>query len=410
MDTKSNTNLQQEEIKLMQLFWIFLKIGSTSFGGFMALVSVIQNEMVEKVKMLKNEVILDGISLASIVPGPLAVNVVTYVGYHLRGVKGALVSMLAVILPTYFLVYVLSVIYFRYGDIPAFTNIFLGIMSAVTIIIISVAINMFKKTINDYKQVLICIISGVTLLFFGGVYLTLLIIILSGFLGYLLFYRKEIMPNEESDEKIYNMKPVFVLLITVFLAVAIFLLLPYLFPAYKNAFTQSLVDITLVFSSMSLTLFGGGYVIIPTMQEVIVEKLQWLSSQEFADGIAMGQITPGPILISAAFIGYKVAGFWGSLLATISIFLPTGLVMIIGSSFLVKIKNSPTIQAIFKGLRPAVIGMIFSAAFTIGKDLTIAWQTMAILFVITLLLFRFKVNVVYLIPLAGVLGYFLYSL
>ena len=104
MDTMS-TSSQQGEIKLTQLFWIFLKIGSTSFGGFMALVSVIQNEMVEKTKVLKNEVILDGISLASIVPGPLAVNVVTYVGYHLRGIKGALISMLAVILPTYILVY-----------------------------------------------------------------------------------------------------------------------------------------------------------------------------------------------------------------------------------------------------------------------------------------------------------------
>ncbi len=409
MDAKSNTNLQREEIKLTQLFWLFLKIGSTSFGGFMALVSVIQNEMVEKTKMLKNEVILDGISLASIVPGPLAVNVVTYVGYHLKGVKGALVSMFAVILPTYILVYILSVVYFRYGDIPAFTNIFLGIMAAVTVIIISVAINMFKKTIKDYKQILICVLSGVVLLFFGGVYLTLLIIMASGFFGYFLYYEKEKESSEVIAERNYNVKPIVGLLVAVILVVAAFLALPYVFPAYNSALMQSLSDIILVFSSMSLTLFGGGYVIIPTMQEVIVEKLHWLSSQEFVDGIAMGQITPGPILISAAFIGYKVAGFWGSVVATISIFLPTGLVMIIGSSFLVKIKNSQVIQAIFKGLRPAVIGMIFSAAFTIGKDLTVAWQTMAILFVITLLVFRFKVNVVYLIPLAGVLGYFLYN-
>lgn len=409
MEDKSNTNLQREEIKLTQLFWLFLKIGSTSFGGFMALVSVIQNEMVEKAKMLKNEVILDGISLASIVPGPLAVNVVTYVGYHLRGIKGALVSMLAVILPTYILVYALSVIYFRYGDIPAFTNVFLGIMAAVTVIIISVAINMLKKTIKDYKQILISVLSGIVLLFFGGVYLTLLIIMASGFLGYLFYYKKEKESNGVIAERSYNVKPIIGLLVAVFLVVTAFLALPYVFPAYNSALMQSLSDIILVFSSMSLTLFGGGYVIIPTMQEVIVENLNWLSSQEFTDGIAMGQITPGPILISAAFIGYKVAGFWGSVVATISIFLPTGLVMIIGSSFLVRIKNSQVIQSIFKGLRPAVIGMIFSAAFTIGKELTMAWQTAAIFFVIALLLFRFKVNVVYLIPLAGVLGYFLYN-
>ena len=98
--------------------------------------------------------------------------------------------------------------------------------------------------------------------------------------------------------------------------------------------------IMLTFSGMSLSLFGGGYVVIPAMQQVIVNSLNWLNQLEFTDAIAMGQITPGPIFISATFIGYKVAGFWGALNATISIFLPPGLLMIVCARFFDQIRNS----------------------------------------------------------------------
>ena len=140
------------------------------------------------------------------------------------------------------------------------------------------------------------------------------------------------------------------------------------------------------------------------MHEIFVDKLQWLTSKEFVDGIALGQITPGPIFISAAFIGYKVQGFWGALIATISIFLPAGLMMIISSKFLGFFKNSPLVKAVFKGLRPAVIGMIFSAAVTIGRGVDLSWPSAVIFISVLVLSMKFKVNVVYLIPASGIIG------
>ena len=160
----------------------------------------------------------------------------------------------------------------------------------------------------------------------------------------------------------------------------------------------------LTFSGVSVTLFGGGYVFIPLLQDLMVQQLQWVTEKEFIDGIALGQITPGPIMISAAFIGYKQAGILGSLIATIAIFLPPGLLMIVVSSFVDSIKKSAILAAILKGIRATVIGMVFAAAWIIGKSFIFDWIPVAIFFVVFILVLKFKINIIYLIPLSGLIG------
>ena len=175
-------------------------------------------------------------------------------------------------------------------------------------------------------------------------------------------------------------------------------------------FFMDIRKLMVVFSGMSLTLFGSGYVFIPAIQETVVQNLHWLSVREFADGIAIGQITPGPILISATFIGYKVAGIWGAFVATVAIFLPSGILMIAGSHFLEKFKKSNLVKSIFMGLRPAVIGMIFAASFTIGQNIEINWQSIVIFLIIFLIHFKYNVNAAILIPASGILGIILFNI
>ncbi|MCK5103098.1 MAG: chromate transporter, partial [Cyclobacteriaceae bacterium] len=188
------------------------------------------------------------------------------------------------------------------------------------------------------------------------------------------------------------------------------LLIPQIGLAGSNQFYMDARKLMMVFGGMSVTLFGGGYVFIPAIQETVVQNLHWLTVKEFADSIAIGQITPGPILISATFIGYKVAGFWGSIVATVAIFLPSGLLMIIGSHFLEKFKRSNIVNSVFMGLRPAVIGLIFAASFTIGKSIEINWQSILIFTIVIFFNFKYKVNAAILIPVSGILGSILYSL
>jgi len=396
-----------KKASLKYLFFTFLKIGATSWGGFMALISVVQKHVVEKDKKIENETLLEGISLASVLPGPIAFNVVTYVGFKLNGFRGALVSMVGILLPSFLLMLLLSFLYFEYGDIPSFNHFFAGVLPAVAAIIISVAFAMAKKNISDAPQIIVAIAAALIIAFIKMYAATLIVMLISGIAGYLIYYKPSgITQHEIKPINIDKRSRKIGIIISTFIVVCILLIMvfPYVFPHEFEASARLQQKIMLAFSGMSLSLFGGGYVVIPAMQQLVVNSLNWLSNKEFTDAIAMGQVTPGPIFISATFIGYKVAGFWGALNATISIFLPPGLLMIVCARFFDQIRNSPVISAIFKGLRPAIIGMIAAAAFTIiaSTDLTI--KTGLLFCVFLLLAIRYKADPVFLIPGAGIIG------
>lgn len=400
-----------KDISLKYLFFTFLKIGAISWGGVMALISFIQKQLSERDKVVEDEVILDSIMLASVLPGPIAFNVVSYLGYRLGGMKGALLSMVAILLPSFILILILTNLYFLYGQLPAFNDFFLGILPAVSAIIISVAFNMSRKHIKDFIQISVCITAGLVLIFSRSFFTTLIIILAGAALGY-LFYRKSVSTEVRpaGGEKIINIRKILLFLIVLSVFATAFWFLPRLFkdPVSGKILLQR--DLVFTFSGMSLTLFGGGYVVIPAIQKVIVDGLQWLNNREFADAITMGLITPGPIYISVTFIGYKVGGILGAITATIAIFFPSGFLMIFCSRFMDYIKKSKIIAAVFKGLRPAVIGMIFSAAYTIGKGMELTWPSILIFLTVLVLSVKFKVNMVYLIPLSGLAGILLFNI
>ena len=160
-------------------------------------------------------------------------------------------------------------------------------------------------------------------------------------------------------------------------------------------------------------LFGGGYVFIPMIQEVVVNGYGWVTQAEFSNAIAMGQITPGPILISAAFIGYVVKGFVGALVSTVAIFFPPALLMVTLSHLLDNIKQSIVLQAALRGIRPAVIGMIFTAAIVVAQTaemqtVELLLASLAILAASLVAIWKFRLEVVLIIPAAGILGLLLY--
>jgi len=400
---------ETKDVSLKYLFFTFLKIGAISWGGFMALIAVVQKQLVNKDKVISEDLILDGISLASVLPGAVAINVVTYIGYQLRGVKGALLSMIATILPGFLLIVGLGAIYARYGELPLLNKFFLGVLPAIVAVILSVAISMAQKQVKDSRQIGICLISAICLLTIHSFFATLGVILASAIVGYMM-YREPISKRPASDLSkfsinykklaIYGAIPVIVVLLLTLIIL--------LFKLDSLDWFKLNRTILLTFSGMSLTLFGGGYVIIPAMQQVIVDGFHWMTTKEFADAIAMGQITPGPVILTATFIGYKVAGFLGATTATLAIFFPPGVVMLVLSGFLKKIKGSNMINAIFKGMRPAIVGMIFSAAYTVGKEAELIWPSALIFLTVLILLLKYKVNVLYMIPTAGIAGILLF--
>lgn len=391
-----------ERTSLSYIFFTFLKLGATAFGGYMSLVAIVQKQLVEVDKKLKEEDLLDGISLTSVLPGPVAVNTIAYVGYQLRGVPGAIAAFAGIILPSFFLVIFLSWLYFSYGNIPTVKNVFSGITPAITALIVTVAIGMTRKTIKLPAQWTICLLAALLLILVGGFAVTFLLILVSGIAGAFLFRQspEQALPG---DEKIHFENKQLVISGVVLLLLLCTLLWGGQYPGAPKD-----VQILSTFSGISLTLFGGGYVVIPALHELFVENLNWLTSAEFADGIAIGQITPGPIFVTATFIGYKVAGVVGAFLATVAIFTPPAVLTVLLSRFVKILNQSSVVKAAMKGVRAAVIGMVFASAITIGQTITPSVVSAIIFAAIFIISLKYTISPVYLIIASGVAGFILF--
>lgn len=390
------------QVSLLYIFLTFLKLGATAFGGYMSLIAIVQKQLVEVDKKLKEEDLLDGISLTSVLPGPVAVNTIAYVGYRLRGISGAIVAFIGIIIPSFLLVVLLSWLYFSYGNIPAVKNIFSGITPAITALIVTVAIGMTRKTVKVPVQWVICLLAALLLIFIGGFTVTFLLLVGSGVAGAFLLRQSAGTDIMSTSKNFVGRKQLIVS------GIVLLLLLGTLLWGGQSPEAPKDIQILSTFSGISLTLFGGGYVVIPALHELFVENLKWLTSAEFADGIAIGQITPGPIFITAAFIGYKVAGVLGALLATLAIFTPPAALTVLLSRFVEALNHSSVVKAAMKGIRAAVIGMIFASAITIGQTITLSIAAAAIFVVTFFISFKYTISPIYLILGAGVVGFILF--
>jgi chromate transporter len=364
----------------------------------MALIAVVENNVVERRKWLTHEEILDGVSLATVLPGPIAVNVIAYVGHRLRGLPGALACTIGVILPAFLLMLALSAAYFTWGQIPAVGKLFMGFIPAVAAIILVAAWNMGRKTIKVLPEALIATVAAVLMIWKGSFAVSFAIIVTSGIAGWLIFREKKVPVITQPTGELRNSGKL--------LSVSVAPLL--LVSPFWSVNAGMALKLFTTFAGMSVFLFGGGYVFIPLMQATVVASTGWLSQQEFVDAIAMSQIMPGPIVLSTVFIGYKVAGLLGAVVATIGIFLPPGILMILGTHVLNRIKQSALIKAVLRGVRPAIIGMIASAVVAVGMTAQHHWLSLLIFAAALIAQLRFKLDVVWVIPTAGLAGVLMY--
>lgn len=365
----------------------------------MSLISVMRNRMVVRDKSIDDNVITEGISIASMLPGPVAVNVVAYAGYRLAGIGGAVVSLVSVLMPSFFVMLALTMLYIHIGDGIGIHNILLGVFPIVAGLIFSMSISMAKKSFSKFSHYGIAAFSFLTLLFLEGYWPILLVLFVSGLVGCLLF-RNEIAPV--TAPIVASWKPILLSLV-VYGAIMMSIII------FKSG--SVLAQVFQQFSYISLTLFGGGYVMIPVLENILVEQLNWFTNQEFVYGISTGQVTPGPILISAVFFGYKMAGIAGALMATIGIFLPSAMLMILSSKVFFALKDNAVIQSVLMGTKPAVIGMIFSSGYSIFTDQMSegnVFVSLALTGAAFILISLLNVSAPIIIVLGGLLGFLIY--
>lgn len=377
---------------LWDLTGYFLKLGTIGFGGPVALVGYMQRDLVERRRWIDDEEYKLGLALAQIMPGPLAAQLAMAIGYFTYGVLGATLVGLAFVLPSFLMVLGLSALYVAVGGLWWMQAIFYGVSAAV-IAIIAIAAYKLAWKVNGRDPLL------------WGTFAVLFVVTamvqaeLAEFflLAGLLVLLVKAPPRWLRDRlAIFSLSPVPVPAVA-FAAVA------------AEEMTRGLLwDILFFFSKAGAFVFGSGLAIVPFLYEGVVQQFGWLSEQQFLDAVAVAMITPGPVVITVAFIGFIVAGLPGATLAAIGIFLPVWVLTVIPAPWFVRHRNNAQLRAFSDGATAAASGAIAGAVVVLGQRAIVDIPTGAIALISLGLLWRFRVPEPILVVVAGGAGLILW--
>ena len=325
----------------------FLKIGALSYGG-PAIMGLMQTEFQEKRNWLSKERFLEGLAMVSMLPGAGATQLGIYIGFVRAGWWGGVLAGACFIVPSFAIMLALTAAYAAYGTLPAAKDVFYGLGPVVVGIFVVAVYRLGSNAVADAWQG--GFTAGAALLAALTPFGIVPTLLLAGALGVVRYGQRHAG-----------------------IAAAIMVLMvagvsrwagSTLDPATLTLVTEGrtgLVDIALFFFGVGAFTFGGGLSMIAFMQDQVVNQLHWLTNREFLDGLALGQLTPGPILMVAAFVGYKLAGIVGALVAAMAIFLPSFLLMLSILPWMARIKEWRWMKAALKGIGPAVIGLLIVA-------------------------------------------------
>lgn len=373
-----------------------LYIGTVGYGG-PAIVALMKKVIVHEKAWFSEEEFMNALSLAQILPGAVGVTLFGYLGHRLRRPWGGLLAPFALVLPAMVAITTLAWAYFTYGNLTFVHSIFMGLGAMVVALLVNATLLMGKSVFpeidhNSYKGIAIVALAfgGMMFLRWNVVY----IILISGLLGFLFFYFNgksaddEISPQIKMETVVpkggmwQNFLPLFLLaggLCAVFLSV------------------DGTWILFATFLKIGALAFGGGFTAIPLIQHVVVDGMHWLDLTAFRDGIAMGQITPGPVLITATFIGYKVAGIIGALIAGIGIFTPSLTAIIFLGRLHAKVQNLKIVKVVIKGFLSGFIGLLLFIIYQFAFHSLINWQTWLIFAISALYLIVWKKDTAWLI-------------
>jgi len=329
-----------------------------------------ERELVSERGWLTKEQMREAIAVCQSLPGPLAIQVGIFVSYLRAGFWGAWAGGWAFILPNFAIVASLGALYVHFGGLQPVTGIFYGVSPAVIALIVHSCYRLAKLGMEDWLQwVLAAICLVVTLVLQTEV---ALLFIGAGAVGILYYGTLRHRPSATTLFAAAPMIPVA--------------------PIAPVASASTVGKLLLFFLKAGALTFGSGLVIVPFLQQGVVQQYGWLGEREFLVAVAIGMISPGPVVITATFVGYLVAGFWGSLAATVGIFLPSFILVLVAAPLLARHRSNRNVQGFVKGAYAAAIGTILGACVLLGRIAIGDWFTAALGLIALVVLFRWKVN------------------
>jgi chromate transporter len=324
-------------VTLSQFVLYFLRLGALGFGGPVALANAMRRDLVESRGWLTAEEYEDGLALAAACPGPLAYQLAVYCGYIRFGVIGGLAVAVAFAVPPFVLVTIAAWLYVRFSGNWQVRALFYGIAPVVVALIVKACWNLGKRTLRDDRMAWAFAIIACTITVIIERELALMFVT-AGLIGIIVFAR----------------------------------------PSRATAMSVAPVLLFLFFFKTGLLVFGSGLVIVPFLKAQVVDQYHWLTNRQFLDSVAIGMISPGPVVITATFVGYLMSGMIGALAATVGIFAPPVLFTILATPLLLRYRREPHVTGFVRGVSVTVVGVLVGTTYLVGKEALGDWLTLAI--------------------------------
>jgi chromate transporter len=350
---------QRSQVSLWAILLAYLQIGLTGFG--MAILQKLKSLVLGR-HWLSEEEMNEGLAMVQLYPGPMLVDFTAYVGYKLRGVPGAILAATGFILPSFILMSVLSAFYFAAGNLPWVHPLFLGLEALVVGILFNVTLEMGGRNIQTRTQAIIMLLAFAALLFkVNAIVIVLVALALGAWLirpaagvGKMTGTGKPTAPKVKpvSAKRWAGIGAVGVAILAVV--------------AFSWSLKSEMGGLALSLFKIGSVAFGNGTTIIPLIQSETVDAHHWMSLSQFADGIALGQITPGPFLITAAFVGYKLGGVLGAALATFAIFSPSIAMTLVFTEIFVRLGNLQAVRGALAGVMASFVGLLAVVLLQLG--------------------------------------------
>jgi chromate transporter len=348
---------------LIRLFLSFLRLGLTAYGG-PAMVAHIRKMTVQDKHWLDEDTFRGGVALCQTIPGATAMQTAAYVGLELNGVKGAAASFIGFGLPAFLLMLGLSFLYARFQTLPALETAFGGLRALIVALVAQACVTFGRSYLKNWRDL---VIAGLAAELFWFGLTPILVVGGAALLGVVLANRRK---GETSASTMMRARfhPIPLIIVLGSAALGLILLL---------IFDKGLFHLALLMMKVDLFAFGGGFAALPLMLHEVVGLQHWMDQRIFMDGIAFGQITPGPIVITATFVGYLFHGLLGAMIATLSIFLPSFTMVIVTAPSFARLNASPPFRNAVKGILCSFVGLLLTMALRLGFD--VQWSVIHVI-------------------------------
>jgi chromate transporter len=373
---------------LGELALLFLKLGTTAFGGPAAHIAMMEEEVVRRRKWISHERFLDLLGATNLIPGPNSTEMAIHIGHLRAGWPGLMVAGICFIIPATMIVLSLAWVYVRFGKLPQAAGLLYGVKPVIIALVLQAIWGLGRAAVKTKFLALICLIS--IIFCFLNVNELILLFAAGAVMGLVQWLK--------------NLQQKGLTALSTFITGASTVLFTEAVTGAGPVSKFGLWPLFLFFFKVGSVLFGSGYVLLAFLRADLVQRLGWLTEGQLLDAIAVGQVTPGPVFTTATFIGYILAGPWGALIATVGIFLPAFFFVAISGPLIPRLRKSAIAGAFLDGVNVASLALMAVVTWQLGRAAIVDLITGILAAASAILLIRFRLNSAWLVLIGAIIG------